>query len=157
MSADDSAMAAAEVFDLPEKIAQAERRRYVVVFDEFQEILRLDGSVLERQLRAAIQHHNHVSYLFAGSKTHMLIDMITDETRPFYQMGTLMNLDKIPFDEFSAFVANKFTNSNRHPTWPKASGPFAKKVFSEKTTAPTFLKISSSGAGLKPSSRNNHR
>ncbi|MGD9178905.1 MAG: ATP-binding protein [Desulfobacterales bacterium] len=113
MSADDSAMAAAEVFDLPEKIAQAERKRYVVVFDEFQEIMRLDGSALERQLRAAIQHHNHVSYVFAGSKTHMLLDMITDETRPFYQMGALMYLDKIPFDEFSAFIANKFTKSGK--------------------------------------------
>jgi hypothetical protein len=113
LSADDSAEAVAEVFDLPEKIARAERKRYIVVFDEFQEIMQFDGSALERQLRAAIQHHNHVSYLFAGSKTHMLIDMISDETRPFYQMGTLMNLAKIPENEFGDFIAAKFSRSGK--------------------------------------------
>ena len=113
LSADDSAKAAAEIFDLPEKIARAERKRYVVVFDEFQEIMQFDGPVLERQMRAAIQHHHHVSYLFAGSKTHMLIDMIADETRPFYQMGTLMSLDKIPEDDFSDFITAKFNKSGR--------------------------------------------
>ena len=113
LSPDEAAEAAAEVFDLPEKIAQAEGKRFVIVFDEFQEIMQLDGPVLERQMRAAIQHHQHVSYLFAGSKTHMLIDMIADETRPFYQMGTLMGLDKIPEKEFSAFITTKFIRSGK--------------------------------------------
>jgi hypothetical protein len=113
LSAEDSARAAAEVFDLPEKIAGAEGKRYVVVLDEFQEIMQFGGPVLERQMRAAIQHHRHVSYLFAGSKTHMLIDMIADETRPFYQMGTLMSLDKIPEDDFSNFITAKFDKSGR--------------------------------------------
>jgi AAA+ ATPase superfamily predicted ATPase len=116
LSADDSAKAAAEVFDLPEKIARAERKRFIVVFDEFQEIMQFGGPVLEKQIRAAIQHHSHVSYLFAGSKTHMLIDMIADETRPFYQMGTLMSLDKIPEKEFGAFIAAKFSKSGRKIT-----------------------------------------
>ena len=113
LSVDDSAEAAAEVFDLPQKIARAERKRYVVVFDEFQEIMQFGGPVLERQIRAAIQHHSHVSYLFAGSKTHMLIDMIADETRPFYQMGTIMSLDKIPEKKFGAFITAKFGKSGK--------------------------------------------
>jgi len=108
--------AAEEVFHLPERIAEAERKRFVVVFDEFQEIVQFGGAVLERQIRAAIQHHNHVSYLFAGSKTHMLIDMISDETRPFYQMGTLMSLDKIPEKEFGAFITAKFSESGKNIT-----------------------------------------
>lgn len=113
LSADDPAEAAAEVLDLPEKIARAEGKRFVVVFDEFQEIMQFDGPILERQMRAAIQHHSHVSYLFAGSKTHMLIDMIADETRPFYQMGSLMSLDKIPQNEFAAFITAKFSQSGK--------------------------------------------
>jgi AAA+ ATPase superfamily predicted ATPase len=121
ISSDDSAETAEEVFNLPERIAQAEGKRFVVVFDEFQEIMQFDGPVLERQMRAAIQHHRHVSYLFAGSKTHMLIDMIADETRPFYQMGTLMSLDKIPENEFGAFIAAKFSPSNKKIS-PEAVG-----------------------------------
>ncbi len=116
ISADGSAEAVEEVFHLPERIARAERKRFVVIFDEFQEIVRFGGPALERQIRAAIQHHSHVSYLFAGSKTHMLIDMISDETRPFYQMGTLMNLGKIPEKEFGAFIAAKFSESGKKIT-----------------------------------------
>jgi hypothetical protein len=108
--------AAEEVFHLPERIAEAESKRFVVVFDEFQEIMQFGGAVLEKQIRAAIQHHNHVSYLFAGSKTHMLVDMISDETRPFYQMGTLMSLEKIPEEEFGAFIAAKFRASGKSIT-----------------------------------------
>jgi len=108
--------AAEEVFHLPERIAEAEGKRFVVVFDEFQEIVQFGGAVLEKQIRAAIQHHNHVSYLFAGSKTHMLVDMISDETRPFYQMGTLMSLEKIPEEEFGAFIAAKFRASGKSIT-----------------------------------------
>ena len=63
-----------EILNLPERIAESEGKRFAVVFDEFQEIMRLNGGILEKQIRAAIQHHTHVSYLFAGSKTHMLID-----------------------------------------------------------------------------------
>jgi AAA+ ATPase superfamily predicted ATPase len=107
------AEAAEEVFNLPERIAKAEKKRFVVVLDEFQEILRLDGETLERQLRAAIQHHKNVSYLFAGSKTRILTDMVSDETRPFYQMGTLMTLEKIPEEEFAQFIDSKFSKSGK--------------------------------------------
>ncbi|MBW2058059.1 MAG: ATP-binding protein [Deltaproteobacteria bacterium] len=102
-----------ELFDLPEKIARAEKRHFVVVLDEFQEILRLDGEALERQMRAAIQNHTKVSYLFAGSKTHMLGDMVSDQRRPFYQIGTVMTIDKIPEEEFRAFVRAKFSKSGK--------------------------------------------
>jgi hypothetical protein len=103
-----------EVFNLPEQIAKAQGKRFVVVLDEFQEMLKLDGEELERQIRAAIQHHSNVSYLFAGSKSHMLIDMISDRTRPFYQMGTLMTLDKIPEEEFRTFIESKFIQSGKN-------------------------------------------
>lgn len=116
LAAAGSGDAVEEVFHLPERIAGVERKRFVVVFDEFQEIGQFGGAALERQMRAAIQHHNHVSYLFAGSKTHMLIDMISDETRPFYQMGTLMSLDKIPEKKFGAFIAAKFSESGQNIT-----------------------------------------
>ena len=102
-----------ELLDLPEKIARAEKRHFVVVLDEFQEILRLDGETLERQLRATIQNHTNVSYLFAGSKTHMLIDMVSDQGRPFYQIGTLMTIDKIPEEEFGPFIRTKFLKSGK--------------------------------------------
>jgi uncharacterized protein len=128
--------AAKEVFDLPEKIAHAQKKRFVVVLDEFQEIVKLDGGVLEKQLRAAIQHHTEVSYLFAGSKSHMLIDMVSEQGRPFYQMGTVMPLDKIPQDEFSPFIKDKFEKSGR-----KISPAALNRIFEEAENVPHYVQL----------------
>ena len=125
-----------ELLNLPEKIAESEGKRFVVVFDEFQEIVKLNGGMLERQLRAAIQHHTRVSYLFAGSKTHMFIDMVSDETRPFYQMGTLMTLNKIPEADFSSFVRDKFAGSGK-----KISRGGLKKIFVECDNIPHYVQL----------------
>jgi AAA+ ATPase superfamily predicted ATPase len=125
-----------EVFNLPEQIAKAQGKRFVVVLDEFQEILKLDGEELERQIRAAIQHHSNVSYLFAGSKSHMLIDMVSDRTRPFYQMGTLMTLDKIPEEEFRSFIESKFIQSGKNIS-PSALN----RILKESDNVPHYVQL----------------
>ena len=130
------AEAAEEVFDLPEQIAKAQGKRFVVVLDEFQEIIKLNGEAFERQIRAAIQHHNHVSYLFAGSKPHMLIDMVSEQTRPFYQMGTLMSLGKIPQEEFRSFVEAKFLKSGR-----TISSEALNRVFRDSQNVPHYVQL----------------
>jgi hypothetical protein len=136
VSAESGAEVAEEVFNLPEQIAKAQGKRFVVVLDEFQEIMRIGGDTLERQLRAAIQHHTSVSYLFAGSKSHMLIDMVSEKTRPFYQMGTLMNLDKIPEPEFKGFVRAKFVKSGK-----KISPAAIDRIFTESQNVPHYVQL----------------
>jgi uncharacterized protein len=125
-----------EAFDLPEKIAQAQGKRFVVILDEFQEIVRIGGEDLERRLRAAIQRHTHVSYLFAGSKSHMLIDMVSEKTRPFYQMGTLMALDKISREEFTRFIRAKFVQSSK-----SISTAALERVFTESENVPHYVQL----------------
>ena len=136
VSRETPAEAVEEVFNLAEQIAKAQGKRFVVVLDEFQEIVKLDGEALERQIRAAIQHHKNVSYLFAGSKSHMLIDMVSEQTRPFYQMGTLMTLDKIPKEEFSSFIAAKFVKSG------KTISPAAvNRIIMESENVPHYVQL----------------
>jgi AAA+ ATPase superfamily predicted ATPase len=125
-----------EILNLPERLAASMGKRFVVAFDEFQEIMRLNGGILEKQIRAAIQHHNHVSYLFAGSKTHMLIDMVSDETRPFYQMGTLMALKKIPEKVFKHFIRSKFDKSGK-----KISARAVNQILAECENIPHYVQL----------------
>jgi hypothetical protein len=125
-----------EILNLPERLAASMGKRFVVAFDEFQEIMRLNGGILEKQIRAAIQHHNHVSYLFANSKTHMLIDMVSDETRPFYQMGTLMALKKIPEKEFKHFIRSKFDKSGK-----KISARAVNQILAECENIPHYVQL----------------
>ncbi len=85
-----------EVVNLPEKLA--EKKRWVVIFDEFQEVESLNGDSFEKELRACIQHHQRVNYVLMGSKKHLLLGMVTRRNRAFYNFGKLVRLQKIPIE-----------------------------------------------------------
>ena len=56
-----------EIYDMPQKIAKSKGKKWVVVFDEFQEIVNFGAEgMVERNLRAKIQHHDRVAYVFMG-------------------------------------------------------------------------------------------
>ena len=84
-------------------------KKVCLIIDEFQEILSQDKIAAEKQIRAAVQKHPHTAYIFAGSKTQMLAEMITDPSRPFYRLGTHLSIGKIPKPEFAQFLVDKFT------------------------------------------------
>lgn len=98
-----------EVFDLPQRLA--ERKSWIVVFDEFQDIARLNGESFEKELRASVIHHSKVSYVFMGSKMHILLNIFTHRNRAFYQFGKLYELKKIPSVILAEYLENGFNNS----------------------------------------------
>ena len=102
-----------EVLDLPQKLLSG-RGRAVVVFDEFQEVKDLlpnDG--FERVMRSAIQSHRNVSYIFLGSRYHMLRRMFTDHNRPFYKSAVTILLGKPPVEESVRFVIDRFASAGK--------------------------------------------
>jgi hypothetical protein len=98
-----------EVVDLPEKLAG--KNRWVVIFDEFQEIERMNGVDFEKELRAVIQHHKKVNYVLMGSKKHLLLGMVTRRDRAFYNFGKLVNLEKIDHTEWLGYIADGMRKS----------------------------------------------
>ena len=99
-----------EVLDLPQKLLPRGKRA-VVVLDEFQEV----GDLLpddrfERVMRSVIQGHAQVSYIFLGSRYHMLRRMFTDHNRPFYKSALTILLDKPPVEESIRFVLSRFAS-----------------------------------------------
>ena len=97
-----------EVLDLPQKLL-TKGKRAVVVLDEFQEVGDLlPGDLFERVMRSAIQGHTRVSYIFLGSRYHMLRRMFTDHNRPFYKSALTVLLDKPPVEESVRFVVARF-------------------------------------------------
>lgn len=107
--AEMSAEALSEVLDLPQRLADG--RRVLVIMDEFQEVEHLlpnDG--FERVMRSVIQTHRDVSYLFLGSRHHLLRRMFTDHHRPFYKSALTILLDKPPQNESVTFVMERFAS-----------------------------------------------
>ena len=97
-------------------LAKAHGRRIAVVIDEFQTLVAAEGIVAERQLRASIQRHKHLSYVFAGSDESMLIAMTTQHARPFYRLGSRRFLGSIPRTDFTEFINQAFERSGSQIT-----------------------------------------
>jgi uncharacterized protein len=110
----DISRLAQEVFALPAQLAAARRRKVVVALDEFQAIAGFDGGSVEHAIRAAVQHQREVGYVFAGSEPSLMERMLTPK-RPFYKAGPVMRLEKIPGDEFAAFIDARFKRGGMRP------------------------------------------
>ncbi len=105
---------AEEVFALPARLAGERRRTVVVALDEFQAIAAFNGGSVEHALRAAVQRQRDVGYVFAGSEPSLMERMLGPR-RPFYKAGPVMRLEKIPAEEFAAFLEARFSRSGMKP------------------------------------------
>ncbi len=110
----DISRLAEDVFALPARLAETRRRKVVVALDEFQAIGGFNGGSVEHAMRAAVQHQRDVGYVFAGSEPSLMERMLGPK-RPFYKAGPLMRLEKIPADEFVAFIDARFARSGMRP------------------------------------------
>jgi hypothetical protein len=127
---------AQKIYNLPEVIYEKRKKKIVIVFDEFQEILKLNGSTIEAALRSSIQHQRNVAYIFAGSKNSLLSDMVTSPSRPFYKIGPIMQLKKIPEPIFIDFIRNKF-----HKTGISVNDDILKKILLITENNPYYVQM----------------
>lgn len=102
-----------QLFEEPEAIARGgKKKRLVVILDEFQDLMEL-GPGLLRQLRAVIQHQQHVSYAFLGSRQALLRKAVHDRGAPLLKMARPYPLGPLPRAEFAAFLLSRFRSSGR--------------------------------------------
>lgn len=96
------------LFNLPKKLKKDKNKPYVVIYDEFQEIIHLGGLSIEKQLRSAVQTHTGVGYLFSGSQKRLMIEMTSQQDRAFYKIGPTYFLEKIPPDIWFNYIKHCF-------------------------------------------------
>jgi uncharacterized protein len=96
-----------EVLHGLERLAAKAERRTGLVLDEIQHLV-VGGVDGERQVRAAVQEHRHVGYVFAGSDTRLLTAMTSDPGRPFYRLGEVRVLEEIPRPAFLEYLQAGF-------------------------------------------------
>jgi uncharacterized protein len=97
-----------DVLNLLDKLTR--QKKFMCVFDEFQDIFRIDKN-LDRMLRTIIQDHQHVNYVFLGSEGSMMKYIFEDVKSPFYHFGHVMNLNPISETDFKKFLTNRFRYS----------------------------------------------
>jgi uncharacterized protein len=103
-----------DILNMVEKIAVSKGWKFVVCIDEFQNIATFQNPVaFQKKLRANWQKHQHTAYCLYGSKRHMLMDVFTDSSMPFYKFGDLMFLEKIEKEDWIKFITGRFKDTKK--------------------------------------------
>lgn len=86
----------------------------LVAIDEFQKITDYpQGQNVEAALRTHIQRCPNATFLFSGSKRHLMAEMFMSPSRPFYQSVITMGLNPISEDKYAAFAERLFAERGK--------------------------------------------
>jgi hypothetical protein len=103
-----------DILNLAEKIATENKLKFIVCIDEFQNISEFEHPLdLQKKMRANWQKHINASYCLYGSKRHMMIDVFTSPSMPFYKFGDIIFLNKISPDDWIPFLQKRFAETGK--------------------------------------------
>lgn len=105
-SKENNDMILEDVLQLVNEVS-TEKKRVILIFDEFQEIKEIEKG-LDKKLRSILQLQNNVNCIFLGSQESMMEEIFNDKKSPFYHFGLIMQLKRIPEDEFFKFLDERF-------------------------------------------------
>jgi AAA+ ATPase superfamily predicted ATPase len=94
-----------DVLNLLEKLSTS-KKKLLVIFDEFQEIKRISPDLIY-QLRAIIQYHKQLNYIFLGSQESLIKEIFEKKKSPFYHFGMILQLGKIPEPDFLEYLESR--------------------------------------------------
>jgi hypothetical protein len=103
---------APEIFAMPGELARNAGFRMAICLDEFQQISEFDSGTVENVIRNQAQEQREVGYVFAGSQPSLMREMLSAR-RPFHKAGPQIFLDKIPAEDWRAFITRQFWKRGR--------------------------------------------
>ncbi len=103
-----------DILNMAEKISRNDDIRLIVCIDEFQNISGFENPLdFQKKLRSHWQLHQHVSYCLYGSKRHMMMDVFTSPSMPFYKFGDILFLEKISLNNWTFYINKRFTDTKK--------------------------------------------
>ena len=103
-----------DILNMAEKIAAEKGWKFVICIDEFQNLSGFeDPLAFQKKLRSHWQKHQHVVYCLYGSKRHMLMDVFTNSSMPFYKFGDILFLEKIKKENWISFIVERFKQTGK--------------------------------------------
>ena len=85
----------------------------VLAIDEFQQIRAYPETNVEAMLRTQMQQLGNVSFLFSGSKKHMMADIFSNPQRPFYASTQFLSLNAIEEEKYKQYIVNAFESGEK--------------------------------------------
>lgn len=103
-----------DILNLAEKIGRNKKVKFIICIDEFQNISEFENPYeLQKKLRSHWQKHDVVTYCLYGSKRHMMSDIFTSPSMPFYKFGDILFLEKIRSEDWIPFIQKRFAESGK--------------------------------------------
>ena len=97
------------ILELLAQIAKEMDKPLYIVFDEFQDAKSMCSEVdIYELLRAEIQHHENICYIFAGSNMTMMTKIFENKSAPFYNFARKLTLEPFDKEELSKEVTKAF-------------------------------------------------
>lgn len=93
--------------DFPEEFAGKNGKKMIFAYDEFGDLVKLDGEALIKKMRAAFQRHRNVTYLFTGSQESVMEKLFSSVSSAFFRFGRIIKLSEVPKDAFKGYILNK--------------------------------------------------
>ena len=103
------------LLELVGQLAAERKRRVVIVFDEFQEILSLDER-FPNLMRAVFQGQPEVSHVYLGSKRHLLERIFDNRNEPFWRSAKQLEIGPIMAHKFASFLRERFAATGKQVT-----------------------------------------
>lgn len=86
----------------------------ILAIDEFQQIGNYEEKNTEAMLRTLVQRSTNTSFIFSGSKRHLMANMFNSPSKPFYQSCMTMGLNPIPLSTYTDFAVSLFEDYGKH-------------------------------------------
>ncbi|MEA3354122.1 MAG: ATP-binding protein [Campylobacterota bacterium] len=81
----------------------SKKQNIVLVIDEFQQISTIKNIKIDAKLRKYMQENKNISYIFLGSKRHML-NKLFEYKAPLFEMATPLNLEPLSIEDIYNYV-----------------------------------------------------
>ncbi|MDI3297619.1 MAG: ATP-binding protein [Bacillota bacterium] len=92
---------------LPERMAEAAGRPFVLLLDEFEEIERLGGDMLLKRMRAIFQRQRRTAYFFLGSRPSTLRALFGRQRQAFFRFADPLTVPPIPVEAWKEYATRK--------------------------------------------------
>jgi len=99
-----------QILDLIEEVAKELDETIYIVFDEFQDVKKLSISNIDilELMRGAMQQHENVCYMFAGSHMTLMTEIFENKKSPFFNFCRKFNLDGFELEDLQIELLNAF-------------------------------------------------
>jgi len=98
-----------EALDFPDQFAKRHGKRLCFAYDEFGDLMKMDGELIKK-MRAKFQKHENTVYIFSGSQESVINELFGNRKEAFYGFADAIDLPPIPKDAFSNYIKRTFNS-----------------------------------------------